>query len=158
MADAAPETKAAHFAAARTAVAAQATAAVGSFLEADEETQNATVGDVLVTYNTLDADVDNSVSLGSLYDAMLGRGTRGRRRRLGSIWGRRLQDEATADVDVSACVGGSPDLEDLNWSGNGAVSIQGSHSARTLVIALVLPSHCRSRVHRVWCRSFSCSL
>ena len=125
MADAAPEAKAAHFAAARETVATQATAAVGSFAEADEATQNATVGDVLVTYNTLDADVDNSASLGNLFDAMLGRGTQGRRRRLSGFWGRQLQGEAStglpADIDVSACVGGSPNLEDLNWTGNGAV-------------------------------------
>ena len=118
MADAAPEVKEAHFAAAREAVATQAAAAVGSFAEADEESQNATVGDVLDTYNTLDADVENSALLGNMFHALLGRGTEGRRRR-------RLQGEARtdtpADIDVSACVGGSPSLEDLNWTLNGAV-------------------------------------
>ena len=125
MADATPETKEAHFAAAKAAVAAEATASVGSFAEADEETQNATVGDVLGTYNTLDADVENSAALGDMFDALLGRGTQGRRRRLSGIWGRRLEDEVPtdtpADIDVSACVGGSPSLEDLNWTRNGAV-------------------------------------
>ena len=115
VADASPEAKAAHFAAKKEAVATQARAAVSSFADADEETQSATVNDVSTTYTTLDADVENSVSLGSLFDAQLGRSNGVKRLRR-----RRLQDAAQPNIDVSACIGGAPSLEDLKWTDNGA--------------------------------------
>ena len=113
-ADASPEAKAAHFAAKKEAVATQARAAVSSFADADEETQSATVSDVSTTYTTLDADVENSGSLASLFDAQLGRGKGAKQLR------RRLQDAAQPNIDVSACIGGAPSLEDLKWTDNGA--------------------------------------
>ena len=61
VAEATPEAKEAHFAAKKEAVADAAKAAVASFAEADEATQNATIGDTLVTYETLGADSGSSI-------------------------------------------------------------------------------------------------
>ena len=46
---------------------------MSSFADADEETQEAVVGSVLVTYETLDADVDNSAALNDFLGAKMGR-------------------------------------------------------------------------------------
>ena len=61
VAEATPEAKEAHFAAKKEAVAEEARASVASFADADPETQNATVGNTLVTFRALDADTGSSV-------------------------------------------------------------------------------------------------
>ena len=95
----------------------------------DRDLPPQTVSAVLTTYTTLDADVDNSVSLATLFDSQLGRSQgqgRGRRRRQ-----RRLRDDtmlnttasdaaAPPDVDGGKCIGGAPDVDALNWRFNGA--------------------------------------
>jgi len=163
VAAASPEAKAAHFAAKKSAVTFQARTVVGSFADADEETRNSTVADVLLTYETLDADTGNSINLGAFFDAQLGRASGSRRQRRSrqrrllpdqapdlpnmdvtkaiarpleaavrrvdadryqitrDRTTRRLQDaEDQPDVDVSACVGGAPNIDELNWTFNGA--------------------------------------
>jgi hypothetical protein len=115
VADADPETKAAHFEAKINAVADQAFQMVSSFADADEVTQQATITSVLVTYDTLANDTGNSAALSAFLNSKTGRvSSAGQRRR------RRLQDEAQSDVDAGACVGGAPSLDDLRWSFNGA--------------------------------------
>ena len=61
VAEATPEAKEAHFEAKKEAVADEARNSVASFAEADPETQNATVGDTLATYQALGADTGSSV-------------------------------------------------------------------------------------------------
>ena len=93
VAEATPAAKAAHFEAKTAAVATAARASVSSFGEADEETQNETVSSVAGTYETLDQDVANGASLAELLD-----------------------------LQLDACVGGAPTVDNLNWSFHGAVS------------------------------------
>ena len=77
VADAAPEAKAAHFEAKIDAVATQAFESVSSFADADEEEQEVIVTSVLVTYETLEADDENTAALGDFLDGLMGRGGAG---------------------------------------------------------------------------------
>ena len=98
VAEATPAAKAAHFAAKTAVVAAAARASVSSFAEADEVTQNETVSSVARTYETLHQDVANGASLAELLD-----------------------------LQLDACVGGAPTVDNLNWSFHGAVSHSDQH-------------------------------
>lgn len=90
--EASKEAKAAFFNAKKEAAATKARASVTAFPKADEKTQNGTVGDVAMTYRTLDGDAVNGANMSLFYKKR-----------------------------VDACVGGTPALDQLNWSFNGAV-------------------------------------